>query len=245
MELVEDYLEADREVRGQNYVCLSFISPENVLKSKQMFLVNKFLKSISSEYNLDEKKVEDKYKDFLFSNETELNKQFSELNNFKTSVRGLKVRGTYDTLQEAEMRAKRLQKSDPNFNVFVGQVGYWLPWDPVPTEIGKENYLNDDLNSLMSKYKENMEERDEIFNTRKRDLIQKNNLEVEEQLAKLEELEKNKEQVDSISESLQSEDPWLSRQSTNSVPTETVNDTSSETNLVEELSKVNATPETS
>ena len=245
MELVEDYLEADREVRGQNYVCLSFISPENVLKSKQMFLVNKFLKSISSEYNLDEKKVEDKYKDFLFSNETELNKQFSELNNFKTSVRGLKVRGTYDTLQEAEMRAKRLQKSDPNFNVFVGQVGYWLPWDPVPTEIGKENYLNDDLNSLMSKYKENMEERDEIFNTRKRDLIQKNNLEVEEQLAKLEALEKKKEQGDSISESLQSEDPWLSRQSTNSVPTETVNDTSSETNLVEELSKVNATPETS
>ena len=63
MELTEDYLEADREIRGQNYVCLSFISPENVLKNKQMFLVNKFLQSISSEYNLDEKKVEDKYKD--------------------------------------------------------------------------------------------------------------------------------------------------------------------------------------
>jgi hypothetical protein len=245
MELTEDYLEADREIRGQNYVCLSFISPENVLKNKQMFLVNKFLQSISSEYNLDEKKVEDKYKDFLFSNETELNSQFSELNNFKTSVRGLKVRGTYDTLQEAEMRAKRLQKSDPNFNVFVGQVGYWLPWDPVPAEIGKESYLNDDLNSLMSKYKENMEERDEIFNTRKRDLIQKNNLEVKEQLAKLEELESEKEQIDNISESLQSEDPWLSRQSSRSVPTETVNDTSSEINLAEELSKVNATPETS
>ena len=245
MELTEDYLEADREIRGQNYVCLSFISPENVLKNKQLFLVNKFLQSISSEYNLDEKKVEDKYKDFLFSNETELNSQFSELNNFKTSVRGLKVRGTYDTLQEAEMRAKRLQKSDPNFNVFVGQVGYWLPWDPVPTEIGKESYLNDDLNSLMSKYKENMEERDEIFNTRKRDLIQKNNLEVKEQLAKLEELESEKEQIDNISESLQSEDPWLSRQSSRSVPTETVNDTSSEINLAEELSKVNATPETS
>ena len=77
----------------------------------------------------------------------------------------------------------------------------------------------------MSKYKENMEERDEIFNTRKRDLIQKNNLEVKEQLAKLEELESEKEQIDNISESLQSEDPWLSRQSSRSVPTETVNDT--------------------
>ena len=234
MELSEDYLEADKEIRGQNYVCLSFISPENVLKDKEMFKVHNFLQSIATEYNLQEEEIVDKYKDYLFNEEDNLNKQFTEKNNFKTSVRGLKVRGTYDTIQEAEMRAKRLQKSDPNFNVFVGQVGFWLPWDPEPQTIEKENYLNDELNTLMSKYKENMDEREEIFNTRKRDLIEKNNLEVEQKQAELAELEKNKDQVKELADVLEAEDPWLNRQQTKSSESSHVVEP---VNLVEELNK--------
>ena len=34
-EIIEDFLEADAQVRGQNFVCLSFISPEKVLKNKE------------------------------------------------------------------------------------------------------------------------------------------------------------------------------------------------------------------
>jgi len=211
MELKEDYLEADKEIRGQNYVCLSFISPENVLKNKDTYYLHNFLKSISSEYGLEEETIVEKYKDYLFNSKVILDKTFSKQNEFRTTVRGLKVRGTYDTLQEAEMRAKRLQKSDPNFNVFVGQVGFWLPWDPEPKEVGEEQFLNDELNELMSEYKANADKRDEVFNTRKRDLIQKNNLEVEAHNAKLEELEKSNEQLNSIAENLTGEDPWLSQ----------------------------------
>ena len=214
MELKEDFLEADREIRGQNYVCLSFISPEKTLKNKNMFYMHSFLKSISPEYNLDETQTEDKFNDFLFKNKDTIDKQFSEANQFRTTVRGLKVRGTYDTLQEAEIRAKRLQKTDPNFNVFVGQVGYWLPWDPESKEIGDERFLNDELNTLMSKYKENAETRDEVFNNRKRDLIQKNNLEVSSKKASLEELEKNSDTFNEVSDTLSQEDPWLSRKNT-------------------------------
>lgn len=234
MELSEDYLEADREIRGQSYVCLSFISPENVLKDKNLFYVHNFLKSICPEYGLDENTIVEKYKDYMFNSENDLNKQFSEKNNFRTTVRGLKVRGTYDTLQEAEARAKRLQKTDPNFNVFVGQVGFWLPWDPEPQNISKENYLNEDLNQLMSSYKENSEQRDELFNTRKRDLITKNNLEVKEKQAELAELEKNKEQINELTDSLNTEDPWLKKHSS----TTNVNDVST-TNVVDALDKVN------
>ena len=211
MELKEDYLEADKEIRGQNYVCLSFISPENVLKNKETYYVHNFLKSICSEYGLEEDNIVDKYKDYLFNSKVNLDKAFSEQNEFRTSVRGLKVRGIYDTLQEAEMRAKRLQKSDPNFNVFVGQVGFWLPWDPEPKEIGEEQYLNDELNQLMTEYKANADKRDEVFNTRKRDLIQKNNLEVEAHHANIAELEKSNEQLNTISENLNGVDPWLSQ----------------------------------
>ena len=211
MEIKEDYLEADKEIRGQNYVCLSFISPENVLKNKETYYVHNFLKSICSEYGLEEDTIVDKYKDYLFNSKVNLDKAFSEQNEFRTSVRGLKVRGIYDTLQEAEMRAKRLQKSDPNFNVFVGQVGFWLPWDPEPKEIGEEQYLNDELNQLMTEYKANADKRDEVFNTRKRDLIQKNNLEVEAHHANIAELEKSNEQLNTISENLNGVDPWLSQ----------------------------------
>ena len=211
MELKEDYLEADKEIRGQNYVCLSFISPENVLKNKETYYVHNFLKSICSEYGLEEDSIVDKYKDYLFNSKVKLDKEFSEQNEFRTSVRGLKVRGIYDTLQEAEMRAKRLQKSDPNFNVFVGQVGFWLPWDPEPKEIGEEQFLNDELNQLMTEYKANADKRDEVFNTRKRDLIQKNNLEVEAHHANIAELEKSKEQLNTLSENLNGVDPWLSQ----------------------------------
>ena len=35
-----DYLEVDNPIPGQNYVCLSFVSPEKTLKEKELFLFN-------------------------------------------------------------------------------------------------------------------------------------------------------------------------------------------------------------
>ena len=32
-----DYLDEDKPLRGQNYVCLSFLSPEDVLNNKEVF----------------------------------------------------------------------------------------------------------------------------------------------------------------------------------------------------------------
>ena len=36
-EIKEDFLEVDSKIPGQNYVCLSFVSPEKVLKKKGGF----------------------------------------------------------------------------------------------------------------------------------------------------------------------------------------------------------------
>ena len=70
-------------------------------------------------------------------------------NEFKTNIRGLKVRGTYNTRDEAEKRAKKLQTVDSDFHVFVGQVGYWLPWDPCADQIEDESFVNSQLNDMM------------------------------------------------------------------------------------------------
>ena len=69
----------------------------------------------------------------------------------------------YESKREAEIRAKVLQRRDPNFHVFVGQVGYWLPWDPNPDGVAEQEYSNDQLNTLMKKYQENRKYRDDVY----------------------------------------------------------------------------------
>ena len=39
-----DFLNADTTIPGQNYCCLSFVSPEKVLKDKSIFMMTAFLK---------------------------------------------------------------------------------------------------------------------------------------------------------------------------------------------------------
>ena len=40
-----DYLEVDESIPGQNYVCMSFLSPESLIQNKEAFKCTKFLQS--------------------------------------------------------------------------------------------------------------------------------------------------------------------------------------------------------
>ena len=115
--------------------------------------------------------IHEEYETFLFKNRKRLEGEFFSQNGFRTTVRGLKVRGSYDTYEEAQHRVKTLQKLDPSFNIFIGQVGFWLPWDPVPSEVQNQEYAEDQLNSLMKNYKENEVKKDEFFETQKRERL--------------------------------------------------------------------------
>jgi hypothetical protein len=72
--------------------------------------------------NLSKSNMDDEYKTYVDNNEEELEKSFNIAHSFETSVRGLKIRGSYPTVEEAEMRAKLLRETDPNHDVFVGPV---------------------------------------------------------------------------------------------------------------------------
>ena len=176
----EDFLSVDTPIPGQNYVCLSFVSPEKMVKDKHKFQMVSFLnsllqtKEVLSKYdNFTYKIVDNLYEEFLINNKVEITKAFDESVDFKTSMRTVKVRGTYDTLREAKYRAKCLQKKDKSFDVFVGQVGFWLPWDPSSLEVKDQEYTNTELNTLMKKYKENKDYRDEVFEKQKDERIKK------------------------------------------------------------------------
>jgi len=172
-EVEEDFLENDPEIRGQTYCLLSFISPEKVLKDKNMYFIQKFLEHKAPDLNLDADKVSEQYKDFMYTREENLETEFNKQNDFRTSVRGVKVRGTYDNLKEAQIKAKRLQTRDKNFHVFVGQVGYWLPWDPQADYIENQEFQNAELNKLMKEYKTNSEHRDVLYEEQKAEKINK------------------------------------------------------------------------
>ena len=97
--------------------------------------LNNYLKYSYNEFK-------ERYAEFKLTQSDETSKQFDELNDYRTSIRGVKVRGVYDTYKEAQIRAKVLQRTDQSHNVFVGQVGYWLPWDPEADKIQSQEYLN-------------------------------------------------------------------------------------------------------
>jgi hypothetical protein len=99
--------------------------------------------------------MEDDYKTFLDQNEEELENAFNVKHNFQTSTRGIKMRGAYPTMEEAELRCKMLREVDPNHDVFVGPVGMWMPWDPEAYKTGRVEYMEDELNQLMHEKNKN------------------------------------------------------------------------------------------
>tara|TARA_B100000902_G_scaffold397269_1_gene460509 strand:+ start:14895 stop:15923 length:1029 start_codon:yes stop_codon:yes gene_type:complete len=197
-----DLLDEDKPIAGQKFVCLSFISPEKILKQKENFYFDKFLKQfefnktmekfnqflnfLSFKYNLKQDLIhqdfqdyikeekdnlffstlEDDYKTFLESKEEELEKEFNEVNNFQTNVRGIKVRGCFGTQEEAELRCKLIREFDPNHDVYVGPVGIWVPFHPEAYRTGKVEYLEEELNHLMSEKVKNEKNAKDAFESR-------------------------------------------------------------------------------
>ena len=97
----------------------------------------------------------------------------------KTILTGVKVRGVYETYDEACKQAKNLQAVDEAFNVFVGEMGKWLPFDPAPDSeaVKTSEYANEELNNMMKSYLENQEKAKLFHEQRKNELMKKNIME--------------------------------------------------------------------
>jgi hypothetical protein len=219
-----DYLDEDEPLRNQNYVCVSFLNPEDVIKNKEAYYFSKFINKFSDDMTELLNNLIDKYPDskdiitgikdnhnYIF-NKNELNEQlaffkntnaddiekdFHTENNFKTSVRGIKVRGVYDTVEQAKLRCETLKKKDPYFHIYVAQVGCWLPYEShIASNVENQEYTESELNTLMKHYKENKENKDMVFDNRRTDAIKS---------------VKDEQSVEDITDTLNNtEDPWLS-----------------------------------
>jgi hypothetical protein len=198
-----DYLDQDPELRGQKYVCLSFLSPEDVIKQKEVFTFNSFITTFAKDLSQMFDSVKERFKDdvvvcdmisnvrerydyvfdpdalqkeydfFKETNTAKVDAEYLENNDFQTCVRGIKVRGVYETIPEAKNRANAIKKMDPKFDVYVAEVGCWCPWSPRTDDIENQEYSETQLNTLMKKYRENLEVKDEFYRVRMEEMVKK------------------------------------------------------------------------
>ena len=204
-----DLLDEDKQVAGQRFTCVSFISPEKIVKQRDLYnfqdflkqwdmhksleKFNQFLSFLSYKYTLNfdhltkdlqefcvEEKpnlftstLEDEFKNFMDMNETRLEEEFNVKHSFQTSTRGVKVRGSYPSQQEAELRCKMLREVDPNHDVYVGPVGIWMPFHPEAYKTGRVEYLEDELNQLMHEKDKNEKSAKVDFEKRVRETKEK------------------------------------------------------------------------
>jgi hypothetical protein len=91
----------------------------------------------------------------------------------KTEKFGLKLRGAFATREEAASHAKRLQKEDATFDIYVVDMYKWLLIPPDNNKIDDVHYGEEKLEEIMTKYKENQAMASKMFEERKRDAMAK------------------------------------------------------------------------
>lgn len=204
-----DLCDEDQPIAGQKFVCVSFISPEKIIKTRENFLFENFVKQwdlsksmekfgdfinfVSYKYKLNVENViadfneftkeeetklksymiDDDYAMFIDKNEERLDENFNKNHEFQTSVRGLKVRGVFQTQEEAEMKCKSLRENDPNHDIFVGPVGLWIPFHPDAYKTGKIEFMEEELNQLHHEKVKNETKAKQEFDQRIKDAKRK------------------------------------------------------------------------
>tara|TARA_R110002072_G_scaffold34480_1_gene103083 strand:+ start:89 stop:664 length:576 start_codon:yes stop_codon:yes gene_type:complete len=91
----------------------------------------------------------------------------------KTDKFGIKIRGCFATAEEAANHAKRLQRDDSTFDIYVVDLYKWLLIPPDPAAIQDTHYANDKLEEIMTKYRENQQMASKMFEERKRGMTEK------------------------------------------------------------------------
>lgn len=220
-----DLLDEDPPIKGQNYFLVSFIDPEEILKQKETFLFEKFMESTISELGDVIKFLENKYVDdkgifntirqrydylttqnfheqfqYFKKNADDLEEEYYKKHDFQPTRRGFKIRGAFDSIQEAQSKCKKLRVLDPNHNIHVAQLGTWCLFNPNADDIDDQQYAYEELNTLMCKYLENRAHAKEFFDERKAELIEDNIRENEEKKKKYEQ-----KKLENISEDAEGE----------------------------------------
>jgi hypothetical protein len=195
-----DYLKEDPQIGGQKFACVSFVEPtdQELLTDRESFFATKFLKTFADNFKTasdflakeGEEKMNDdirKHLDLSYENIKSTFYEFRKLHLTKLQedfekqdmtregnvMRGIKIRGTYPTYAGAQQRSKEMREFEPAHDVFVTQVGYWVPFNPQHMSESQIEYSEDALNNLVRSKVEESEKRDLAYEHRKMELMEK------------------------------------------------------------------------
>jgi hypothetical protein len=159
------------KVKGLEHL-MAFVSKKYSIKVDDLLKDSEeFVKVRNAEVKATD--VHEEYQVFLLKHEKELQEKFDSAVNFRTNIRGVKVRRAFPSIEETQMFAKVLQRKYPKDNLYIGKVGCWLPWDPSEHLMPEVEYAERELNELMRKYKENEVNKEMFFAEQREDSIKK------------------------------------------------------------------------
>ena len=105
----------------------------------------------------------------------------------------LKIKGVFNTLEDANKHAEMLQKIDSTFDIYVVEMYSWLLVPPDPTLI-EQKHVDSKLNEIIGGHRESQLKAKMYFEERKRELIENINIENDRRKEENEENEKMKEE---------------------------------------------------
>ena len=154
------YMDYDWKVKGLEHL-MAFLSKKYSIKIDDLLAdATEFGKVREKE--IRETDIEEAWQVFLLKHEKDCQEKYDNKVEFRTNVRGVKVRRAFATVEEAQVMAKVFQRKYPKDNIYIGKVGAWLPWDPSEHLMPEVEYAEKELNELMRRYKEN-ESNKELF----------------------------------------------------------------------------------
>jgi len=184
-----DYLTVDEPIQGQKFFCISFVEPSvDRLAHKESYIFHNFMEQYGhilyiqfckqhglkpdTSINIELKEIYERYTDFKAIKYKELCLKYDDEINNETHIRALKVRGSYASATIAEAQAKKLRKQEKSFDVFVGQVGYWVPFNPININDVSPEYMEENMQKLVKTHIEQESKKEEVFEKRKKDMLE-------------------------------------------------------------------------
>ena len=155
------FVDYDWKVKGLEHLMV-FLSKKYSLKIEDLLKDTEEFAKVR-EKEIRETDLGEQYQVFLLKHEKELQEKYDDSVEFRTNVRGVKVRRSFPTVEEAQVMAKVLQRKYPKDNLYIGKVGAWLPWDPSEHLMPEVEYAEKELNELMRRYKENESNKEMFF----------------------------------------------------------------------------------
>lgn len=128
----------------------------------------------------------------------------------------MKIRAVFPTVEEAREHASRIMKKDKWFDVYVVEMYNWVLIPPNPDDIQDQEHQDQMLNTMVKEYREQQDAASEMFDERKRDMVENANKKTAELKAKnaAEEAASSSQ----LANELNDNDVWLSRKNTENKP---------------------------